>query len=450
MKKGYYLFLIIVSFITLHLAFLFGDPQIPFDFSRGAWTDEGLYLFQMRNFFLTSQLELNVSDGFLKAPLYNFIAAPVVMLNQLWCIRLFMLIFLSLAIGTYLQKKGISEYFIFLVLALQSTFFFHAHLAMAEVCIASLILYLLSLIASDQSAKDLRKMVFIIACIPAIKIQYAYYLLSLLYPLIILARKKELFKWKSILSLSPLIGLGLLVIVNLNEYSFILNQQEAGKFQSHGHLLFRVKVNLINILESKFNVALLLCFGFSNLLLISKWKLLKSTEKSTAITLWILLFLESHKLLMIYLPQRYLIIWFMLLILSSAHQISTIIVTNGTPKRLLIGVSILSLFIFQAYHIPRQTFQMNKSRSQLRTLLPKKATLIGPWAPSLSWGTQWVSYPAWKGYYENEQYQLSNGNTYLLREEDNKDNDLLFEGQSQKETLDSFSIQTWNLVIEQF
>lgn len=65
-----YLFLFVIALtLFLHLPFLSSDPDPRSDVNtRGAWTDEGLYASQARNFITTGSLSLKENSTFIRGP----------------------------------------------------------------------------------------------------------------------------------------------------------------------------------------------------------------------------------------------------------------------------------------------------------------------------------------------------------------------------------------------
>ena len=94
-KETRYHVIFLVLWLVAHIPFLRSDPSIMLDSSRGAFTDEGLYLFQISNWFKGAGFEVFESDGFLKTPFYNLLMAPFIAFNRLWLIRLITVLFLG-------------------------------------------------------------------------------------------------------------------------------------------------------------------------------------------------------------------------------------------------------------------------------------------------------------------------------------------------------------------
>src|SRR5947207_12380290 len=75
-KASLYFFLYILLIFLTHLPFLNADPHVHIALnSVDAFTDEGLYSCQLRNFINHGYLNIKESDGLLKAPLFNIVLA---------------------------------------------------------------------------------------------------------------------------------------------------------------------------------------------------------------------------------------------------------------------------------------------------------------------------------------------------------------------------------------
>src|SRR5665213_926681 len=74
------IFIAAILFLLFQLPFLHADPAEGVSWSRGPWTDEGLYLSQIRNAINHGHLNINESDCLLKTPLFNLIMYPLFLL----------------------------------------------------------------------------------------------------------------------------------------------------------------------------------------------------------------------------------------------------------------------------------------------------------------------------------------------------------------------------------
>ena len=67
-------------------------------------------------------------------------------------------------------------------------------------------------------------------------------------------------------------------------------------------------------------------------------------------------------------------------------------------------------------------------RHEMMSKLPKNASVTGPWAPSLFFGSKVVATTAWGNYYENQEIWNKSG-AYIVAEKNQADVDSLFSKQ---------------------
>jgi len=416
---------------ALHLPFISADPFIPLDDSRGAFTDEGLYLFQMENLWETGILAINQADGLLKTPLYNLLLLPFQLFGSLLIFRVCCLLFFVLALRTLSNRLKINDFFtlgLLLLLTLQTTLFMHVHLALAEVFVAAFVcLSIGHLNKVEHFAIAASLIIAAVAC----KIQYAY-LLMLILPLLIYQIKSQTFQWKK-----WWLPLGLFTIFvgfcfsQSTGYQYIISHQQVGKFQDFGNWFFRAKANLIHLCQDPFTLSFLLFFIVIALFL--GYYYVNKRVKPSFILLFmsIVWLLESHKLLYVYLPQRYLVLWFLLMVCIILFGIKKVLSIVKPKRNILIGLSValLMLGIFQYASLYKtRSFEMIALHKSILAKLPKNATVTGPWAPSLCFGSKVTSATAWNNYYENEALWNKAG-AYIIMEKNQSDVDSLFSKQ---------------------
>ena len=72
-----YIYIILLLLFISHLPFLNADPDSLADINtRGAWTDEGLYTSQIRNWINHYPFSMTENTVFVRGPLYNIIQIP--------------------------------------------------------------------------------------------------------------------------------------------------------------------------------------------------------------------------------------------------------------------------------------------------------------------------------------------------------------------------------------
>lgn len=446
----------VVLWLLAHLPFLHADPSILLDSSRGAFTDEGLYLFQVGNWFKGAGFEIFESDGFLKTPLYNALLAPFVVFNSLWVIRLISILLVGSVLSKWCSQQGGQlwlPWVLLMLLSMQSNLFGHSHLAMAECYVFGFLL--LSLVYTFHA--DLKKRylgILFLGIAIGCKIQYIY-LAILLIPYLWIIEFGNLKRYKWLIAGLPFVLMMLLALVFSEEYAYILGFAKTGKMQGFGNWLFRIRVNLMHLWESPFNVVLSVSTLIVLIGLAFIRKKMSIKEKQLMVLLLGLFFLEAHKLLYIYLPQRYVYLLFGVMIIIN---VTGIIWLNKRfhhqfNRIAFLGMALI-LFTVLAYyqHWQQRSFEMKIAKEALRKMVPSETPLIGPWAPSLSLGLPNPSHTAWNDFFENRALWQGNKKHMIISESDFKDNQGLFQKSIQHgdyQKIGNLKIKNWVLGIYQ-
>ena len=415
------------------------DAILPLDFSRGALTDEGLYILQIRNMWQGAGLEWFTSDALLKTPLYNLILFPFIGLNSLWSIRLILVLLSGFAWSKLLTKVNTIGLIIFALCLCQSTIFLHHHFAMAEVMVTSFITLAIYYIFYGK-ANHYLGLGLLFAC-AAVKIQYIYLLaLTPVFIYYIYLVKGRIQLKKLVLSTLPLIFLVILGFYFSDNYLFILKSQSVGKFQEFGNWWFRIKVNFTPMFQDLGSLIVLTIFMLSTILVLLNWKKLQRVQKWRWLALYFMVILESHKLLLIYLPQRYLFLWWCIL-----STISILSISQFAPFRKIYLSTLIIPIYFIAVNFSNGTFQILQFQSKIQKAAPKKC-LIGPWSGSLAIGSNKIAYPAWRSYFENRD-KWEGKDVHIIREYNDNDNEGLFENIEFKDTIINEKIHDWRILI---
>jgi len=423
--------LIWIVLFTLHLPFIAADPFIPFDDSRAAFTDEGLYLFQMENLWETGSLVINQTDGFLKTPFYNLLLFPLQPFGNLMIFRMVCLVIAMVGFGILFNslkaKSFVFTAFVFCI-AMQSTLFMHLHLAMAEIFVLSFVCLAIASITKE------RYFTWAFCCLLAAvmcKIQYVY-LLLLVFPIIIYQIKNQtvtLKKW--ILPFALLIIFVVFYFSQRTGYQYIIEHQQVGKFQNFGNWIFRAKVNLTHLIQDHFTLGMFILFTLVIFFLVYYYLKTKIAPSFLLIFIVLAWLLESHKLLYIYLPQRYLVLWFALMGLIILCGVSIGIAYLKINRKVMIPIGCLLIAIGSLQYVrlyKKRSFEMCALRHEMMSKLPKNASVTGPWAPSLFFGSKVVATTAWGNYYENQEIWNKSG-AYIVAEKNQADVDSLFSKQ---------------------
>jgi len=164
---------------------------------------------------------------------------------------------------------------------------------------------------------------------------------------------------------------------------------------------------------------------------------------------WLLI--ESHKLFLIYLPQRYLFSWFCAIGLLFYYLFYEILSFSTKSKFVLLGINIILFFacIYQ-YLFYTQTInhQVNNAQEIVKKHAKNSTVIAGPWAPSLGLDLPNKTSTAWFNYYENTTL-WNNENSLIIAETNFADNDSVFikrlDAKLQLIIIDSFIIKDWKI-----
>lgn len=181
------------------------------------------------------------------------------------------------------------------------------------------------------------------------------------------------------------------------------------------HLKFVLKFIFLNTYLRGFTVIFYILFIFG---IIHFFKNSSTRFKLLFIAISCWLFIELHKLSMIFLPTRYLISLFFPMSLIIALVLYEMLIYKGNYKHLLILKScsflILSyLMIMNGINYSSSLKNRSYSILEINKYLSRynfhEQPIIGACAPSLSWNSNAISYPIWKGYFNDtnviEQYK---------------------------------------------
>jgi hypothetical protein len=433
--------LIFIGLVLVQLPFLSADADVGLGFSRGPYTDEGLYTAQVRNAMVTGHLDLAEADGVLKNPLYAFGAWGVLATfgDTMVTLRTAIVLgFAALLAGLAAGSGGFSRLlWVAIPVGLLSYYPFHyGHLALAEMpsCAATLAaLYLLHRRLSGGSAWTLVSSGLLMLVAYALKIQFAY--VAAIPPItfavaIVLrwlsglpvARRAwvDFFASIGIAAAFFALYLAVWVLPNLALFS-VVTDQVAARSSSLAQIPKTIWINTKAILKEPGVWPLLLLFALGAVTALREWRATKAD--ATARLAWIALVapplgwlaIEAHKLTLNYMPSRYFVSLLVALALLGAAGFATrrgpmFALRRGAGggtgdgerggmRVACLGVLLLAVLINAglyakalkgrqyAIHDAQTTFAAN---GQWRGKLA-----MGPWAPSLFWGSGAITKPIW-------------------------------------------------------
>lgn len=420
-------------YFSIHVPFLVADPDSRVSWSRGAFTDEGLYLSQIRNHINGYDFDLKESDCFLKSPLFSVCYYPWLKIIgvSLWKARLLVLLmtcmFLSWLFFRYFQFGIV----IFSLLFTQYHFFHYAHYAQAEavqlICLISSVLFFSEVFNETNSFKERRGLLFFSCLLAGVsflfKLNTLYFIVVIPLTLFLLnlfttsMNRKLMFKlfYYSVLysSIVPVIWLVCWYFPNKNFFEiFQLTVTESDSAFKSGFANFYEKFmhNKKLILEDVFAGSYIRFFYLSLLLLgvrvvasiVHKRKL--SYLPQTFLSLcWIII--ELHKFGYHYLPSRYLLSTIAAVCCFGAWQVIGLAQLNFKSKWLLAPLMVF-LIVFNGNEIfasfKSRRYAIQRVNNYLGSYDLKDKTLLGTWSSSFSWQNKARTIPLWKAYFYHQ------------------------------------------------
>ena len=456
-------FLVMSCLVILQFPFLTADADYHLAGSRGPFTDEALYTAQFRNYKITGHLELAEMDGIVKEPLF---AAGMWLVSHFFGDSMFsfrLAITLSAAFLIAILTTGSRSFARTVLIALPLSFFSfyifqYGHLAMAEI-LCSIIILATCRILHDHlmGLRGWWRLLisnFLIFLAYILKVQFIYCALipSITICLAILLRLSSgnypnRGDWINLIY-SILFACAFVVIYY---FAWIAPHYElwvATVLHQVGERTTAVmdipKIAYGQLLELLLDVRnwpmlLLIPFGLTGV-----WR--EWSQSATEIKrrqAWIGLMaplltwfvFELHKLSLPYLPTRYLVSFYLSIAMITAAGLSMFKKPNLRKTSLwfrIVGATaiILSIFaniIFYQHALQDRTFSVRDA--QIFFAASEKwrgKVVIGPWAPTLFWGTGAITIPVWKDYFNDLDIIAKYHPSVLVSEVDQQDSNGAF------------------------
>lgn len=478
--KKFYLFLVLligVITISMQIPFLLSDPDINISESTDANTDEGLNTCQIRNFVNHGDLTFNKSDNFVKTPLFGAILfLPFKAFGTKLLVARLTVLLLSISICFFIYNFNL-YYRLFGLLSIVFVFseffvFHYFHYSMAEMLSTVLLFFSIFLLVKPHKLHTPLKASLLSATFISlayyIKIQFLYDVLIL--PLIItffivfkLYDKKLLIKQLTytiaFLAMYMFIYFVLWYLPNKSFFNYVMADQTTNRFFSFPHLVRGIAGNIFYSFYTDY--LRFFMFSFIGLYIIGIYKF---TTKSLVfkalfigVSCWILV--ESHKLSMTYLPIRYLIslIFPMGLIMALVvNELMLMKEKNGTVRLLKVfSIVILSItgiknFVDYSISYKNRTYSILTIDKYLSKFNFGNETVIGAWAPSLSWQSKAISYPVWKGYFNDVDVIKEQNPAIIIAETDEEDSNQAFSSRgividAYADSIKYFTVNHWEI-----
>lgn len=417
---------------VLHIPFLEADPTVLIPYGRDAFTDEGLYASQIRNYVHHHNLTLYESDALIKTPLYGFMQYlwySTVGISQVKA-RLLNLVFVIIMLIAVSQIHNNYKILLSILLAgilTMQPLFNYNHYSMAEMLSGILILCSI-LVFTEAVLKNSCLYAFTSAVLLSfswgLKIQFLYILPAMVLAVVILflirlvkhknlckAGGKITFTYVTTAVVFSVLFLLLWKMPHNQFFGYVMKKQTANRWVPYEELhdyidkmyeyyflndIFKPSVYLFYVVVVTDFLLSLILRNNNRFLLILFF---------TAV--WFIA--ELHKLKMYYLPVRYLVTLF----LSGGFIIAIIINELLTNKirfislKVLFRVAAVSALIYLLYYnsnnyikqYQKRTFAIKEINEYFANYNFDNRPVIGAWAPSLTWKSNALTLPVWNNYF---------------------------------------------------
>lgn len=435
LSSNIFLLILFIVLLLLHLPFLNADPHIIVAYGRDAFTDEGLYSSQVRNYIHFGTLNINESDALIKTPLFSawLLGWYKIFGISLSISRCSIFFFAVLVLFIVAQISSFSRALTILVSIIAFTsapFFNYAHYSLAEVpaiiCIyAGIIFFTESIIGNKQKPLLISSMFFVASWF--FKIQFIY---ALVIPLIFLlastvfftlAFKLDMAKqyFKMLLIIVTSFGLSILlfyilwVLPNEKLFQFIMNEQTQNRLVNKHELydyITSMYAYYFKSIHLKYLVKIFYVFCVTGLFILCLKPSKQFIIAFMLFALWMMI--ELHKLFMYYMPMRYLVpIFFCGFVVMALILLENIRLAKKTKflsmLLLVFNIGICGLYFYNNYK-NYSNFYASRKHEIIKTCKYfsnydfDKKPLMGTWAPSLTWDSKAYILPVWDNYFNNE------------------------------------------------
>lgn len=458
LKRGiqsYLLFILLLTgWLVLHLFFLSADPGVHIGPSRDAWTDEGIYTAQIRNYVNHGQLNIQENPAFFKSPVFSlllyfpFKLAGTYLETARFSVLMYVIVFLLF----FIRKKPDRLFFTiaFVFVFCHILIFTYSHLAMAEILgimfIISAIYTLKSWPLKDSFMGRL-KVIFISLAFFFLafltKAMFFYMLFFIPCVFLIVSIKSTLFKstppkyYLYFFSISLMaVVLFILIywsiwIIPRNEWALnVINYEGMNRFPFINDIPGTVKFWILNIHFDSIHVfhSIVFLFTLTFFLLLYFFKRISFRWPGNLWFIWLLF--ELLKLCMKDHPPRYQIS----LIAASGFLIAYIVNQMMVNQQKWIKYS--AIFLVSLYSgkfigdirwlLENRTYSIQSANNYIQKFTNDKDIVMGPWAASLSWNEKAYCIPIWRGYMNDIDIIKTYNPSIIISESDQEDSNSAF------------------------
>jgi hypothetical protein len=455
--------------VVVHLPFLDADPHYFHSTGRAAFTDEGLYAAQSRNFVNNGSFKLSSSDALIKTPLFGFsLVLPFTILGiSLAKARLWILLLSAVLLIFFIGRKVNLKMLLFSIpfVFFEYYIFEYSQFCMAEMLAIPCVLAGL-VFANNAIITTSRKQMFIgitfISMSYYLKIQFIYTLAIVpiyLFLFWIFNKEKKTENRKNLV-FSVLFSiiyfcfyLIFWYIPNYNLLNFVMQNQSEAKFiefNNWGNRAYELAVyyflNPYNIVWS-LTVLLVITVGVFNFK-----KLIYSKFSGLIFILFIWLLFESHKFVLNYAPSRYFVaIFFVLGFL--ACLILMILYESKRFKIFTITISLLLLVSQIGIYnklINERTYAIRDINLYFAKDKLENKLALGAWAATCTWSSKYNTMPIWDQYFNYKSPLTNLKPNLIIIEKNEEDCSLLFKNNhidlnTVSDSTKNFRIGDWDL-----
>ncbi|MBX7205652.1 MAG: hypothetical protein K1X81_09540 [Bacteroidia bacterium] len=461
-------YLVILFFFIAQIPFLQSDADVNLSHSRGAWTDEGLYTLQLRNWLNTGMWNLHETDAFLRAPLFNALLLPSFLIAGTdWLVARLTILLLVMLTGIVLIRLNTFKHLtgvILPALLFNPVVFHYSHLAMTEIPATCFLLMAMAFFNHGIETKKTKHVLLsnvLVVVTVFIKISFVYAAAILPFTAIILfaattGTEKNFFKKQVLISVCTALGIAILFyavwyLPNKVYLAKIAAIQSELKFDNNLHDLWeRIKFTHTLYREDVFmGYSVYLFYVTIFLLAVVLWKRKKLTGQPLLLFCLVWLALELLKFINVYLPSRYLISTAVVNMLVFFALLNEFKVPRALQAGSLLLFGIGFTMITLSY--TNRTFQIKEANAYFtKTLRQNHTTAVGNWASVCCWNSKVYSRYCVKDYANQQELLLKPKVQLILTETDEGESAGAFAAigydlQAHSDSAVTFKIANWQL-----
>jgi len=452
--------------VLLHLPFMAADPDPTVTvMSRGPWTDEGLNTSQVRNFVNHGVLDMAECDNLIKTPFFGFVLVPFYSVFGTglavgrWVVLGSVLLVLGLILA-WPPTRGFAT--ALAVLGLMQFHVFHfSHYSMAEMMGVALTLLGIQLLTL-WGAKGHRAWLAA-ACVAfglafLSKVTFAYVMLLPFGARFLVFLSERVRGRDSVAVL--LLDSGIMATVagamavlfrerwyGLHREVFDLVRADQGSDRFDlatpwGRAMF----NWTEFIDVPGMAPYLILLGLA-LLIVVRSPMEGRAERTLLYALLGWLLLESHRLLLVNPPTRYLVPLFAAIVALVAFALTRW--RGSVGRKIAAGLLILGMFAYNLSHwhgsLQRRSFVFKEVNAYLAPHQLHDATVLGVWGTGLAAGTGARLLPVWNGFMNHERPLEQHRPRIVFAEHDEADSRQAFASQGIDLRAASDSMRTFDV-----